>query len=175
MKYLFSTLITISISFTNFSQSNDFRKQQTSVLKTIEIINDVRMNPDKNYKMFVTFNISSYKISKTQLIYDKRLSKECYEYAKYLAENNVFKHSYIRGTCESLTYGGDFITTVFDFINEIGAEEGEDGHRKHMLGSPPFHKEKYIGVGFYRSKRGILYCCIRTREYKTPYFLNTYF
>lgn len=158
MKIIALIILTLNV----FAQSNNFNKQQTQVKEVITTINDVRKHPENHRKMYRTFYIEDYMVGKNQLKYDKNLSKECYEYAKYMATTGDFRHSRCNNYSESISFGGHYITEVLEFLNETNAPKGVDGHRKHMLGSPPFHNDKYVGVGFYCYNRR-LYTVIRTK------------
>lgn len=153
------------ITFSVLGQTSDFRINQ--IYKDLAA---VRQNPCAMAHLY-DYDICVFEATEKVLKYDKKLAKECQDYAEYLYQRSkkrklkgdlIHSPSYV--ICnESLAWLNDGQDAIKAWIEE--KEYDGDGHRLHIMNVKECHKsDTIIGIGIRFDPENIMwYVVLRTK------------
>ena len=174
------SLIFILLITTSFNADNKVTMDYTEAQKAFELLNDIRMNPEKYHK--ILDYKKNLKVTRTRLAWNDTLAEVAEHKAFDMAQHNYFDHVDRKGYginyyIEKAGYRMDDMWTKNpknNFFESLcgGDETGEQviidlitdkdveslKHRKHLLGVGEWYSTlKDIGIGFARREEGSFY------------------
>lgn len=173
-------LLFVLLTSTAFAQKKQIITDKIQAKSAYELLNDIRLHPEKYRKVLSISNIEL--ITKTKLVWNDQLAKVAEFRAYDMAHRNYFDHTspegfgpnyYIQRAGYQLNVdwlktksANNFESiaanhpTAEDGIKALIIGKGSPGfmHRKHLLGMDQWNSSlKDIGIGFVQVPKGTVY------------------